>query len=249
MIILLGWGIGLTVTITLKVILTKTCNAAQFRSFFRVKPLSASFTCLALECWYIGVGGSLLIGRITQFLLAACFWVGRTDVSFLSEDVNLMGYCFDYAPMDFLKDVLVHDAHRHPFIERLTQIYLMKIRYSRFGSRACCVWRHIIVLTLMPWLTKYRVFREDRLSQAMNIHAVLNDETEKDAKGLGTDMKETMQTNINTVGDAAVGFTTDVKDTGTKAFITVAQAGTKVTDGISNAVVTTVGSGSQDGNK
>jgi len=59
MIRLLAWGIGLCVTIGLKSILTISCNKAQYRSFYRIRPHSANLSALALECWYIGLGGSV----------------------------------------------------------------------------------------------------------------------------------------------------------------------------------------------
>ena len=53
---------------------------------------------------------TVLISRFCQFILAACFFVGRTDVPFLSGDVVLFGYIFDYAPQSFVKDILVHEG-------------------------------------------------------------------------------------------------------------------------------------------
>ena len=52
----------------------------------------------------------------------------------------------------------VHDVkHRHPYIERLSMLFVLKLHNgSQFGCRACAVWRILLVRTLMPWLRKYR---------------------------------------------------------------------------------------------
>lgn len=110
------------------------------------------------------MGGGVLVGRFTQFILAACFFVGRTDVPFLSKDVALFGYAFDYVPRNFVKDILVHEAHKHPYFERLLAMYLMKLRYGdKFSNEAGACWRQLFVTTLMPWMIKLRVFSDKRL--------------------------------------------------------------------------------------
>ena len=184
MIRLLGWGIGLTITVCLKMVLTMGCRAAQYRSLYRIRPASARVASLALECWYIGLGGSVLLGRVTQFLFAAAFWVGRIDVKFLADDVTVMGYHFDYVPLNFVKDLLVHEAHRHPYLERLAQVYLMKLAHPQkfCGTRAGVVWRQLAVLALCPWLSRYRVLGQDRL--AMRAYSVDEDELQQDERGI-----------------------------------------------------------------
>ena len=171
MLLLVAWGLGLAITIGLKVLITSFCRKKFFRAFYRQNPRGANIAALALECWFIGLGGGVLIGRLTQFILASAFWIGRIDVPFLSEDVNMMGYAFDYVPVNFIKELLVHEAHRHPLIERLGAMYLMRLRYRNFGSDAGGCWRQLFVVALMPWLLKYRIYHEQRCADSISDQA------------------------------------------------------------------------------
>lgn len=90
MVLLVAWAIGLCITIVLKMILVKNCRRRFYAGFYRTNPNAANLSTLALECWFIGMGGGVLVGRFTQFILAACFFVGRTDVPFLSKGMLLL---------------------------------------------------------------------------------------------------------------------------------------------------------------
>jgi hypothetical protein len=168
MLLLLAWGIGLTITIVLKMVVTTLCRKRFYRAFYRTNPGRSNLSILALECWFIGLGGGVLIGRIAQFLLASAFWIGRIDEPFLADNVDLLGYKFDYIPLNYTKEILVHEAHRHPFIERLGSMYLMRLKNKSFGSDAGGCWRQLFVLTLMPWMVKNRVPHEQRSVEAVN---------------------------------------------------------------------------------
>lgn len=54
-------AIGLCTTIGLKIALTKVCQHVQYRAFFRIRPQGARLSALALECWFIGLGGGVLV--------------------------------------------------------------------------------------------------------------------------------------------------------------------------------------------
>lgn len=56
---LLAWGLGLSITMGLKMVLTMGCRRVQYRNFYRIRRHSANLSALALECWYIGLGGSV----------------------------------------------------------------------------------------------------------------------------------------------------------------------------------------------
>ena len=61
------------------------------------------------------------------------------------------------------RDILAHEAHRHPLIELLGVMYMMKLRYGEsFAKQSGSCWRLILVYALCPWLSKYRILtRQD----------------------------------------------------------------------------------------
>lgn len=93
-------------TLTVKTVLVMTCRRAQYVAFYRSRPRAANFMSLAMESWMLGLAGGTLISRLTQFLLASAFWIGRIDVNYLDDDVNLLGYRFDTVPAHFRKEIL-----------------------------------------------------------------------------------------------------------------------------------------------
>ncbi|GKY96209.1 hypothetical protein MPSEU_000580800 [Mayamaea pseudoterrestris] len=202
----LGWGLGLTITILFKTLLTKTCRRS-FRGFYRTHPRSYNIGTLALECWFIGLGASVLIGRITQFLLAAVFWVGRIDVPYLSPNVHVGGYAFDAVPIHFVKELLVHEAHRHPYIERITQMCLMRIKSKSFVNPAGAAWRQVFVQAFMPWLKKHRVLQEARIYAALQALDYRKEELEEGSKTVAARL-------IDDVRDDTRGVVFGVQNTG-----------------------------------
>jgi hypothetical protein len=161
MTLLVAWGLGLGITVGLKMFLTMLCGKNFWKGLYRRRPASANVSSLAYECWHLGLGGGVMISRLCQFLLAAAFWIGRIDSQFLSDEVEVFGYHFDTVPQKFFTEILVHEAHRHPFIERLSAMYLMRLKHGQyFGTDAGAHWRILFTLTLMPWLVKFSQARK-----------------------------------------------------------------------------------------
>lgn len=76
-------------------------------------------------------------------------------LSILSTDIS--NTTIDMYPSIHLQDLLSHEAHRHPYIEMLGTMYLLKLRHGKtFATRAGACWRLLFVYGLMPWLDKYR---------------------------------------------------------------------------------------------
>eukprot|EP00549_Striatella_unipunctata_P025549 CAMPEP_0118716262 /NCGR_PEP_ID=MMETSP0800-20121206/27392_1 /TAXON_ID=210618 ORGANISM="Striatella unipunctata, Strain CCMP2910" /NCGR_SAMPLE_ID=MMETSP0800 /ASSEMBLY_ACC=CAM_ASM_000638 /LENGTH=205 /DNA_ID=CAMNT_0006622641 /DNA_START=477 /DNA_END=1094 /DNA_ORIENTATION=+ len=98
-----------------------------------------------------------------KLILTATLYVGRIDSFFLAKgvgeiDIKNFNFKIDNYPHIFIKDILSQEAHRHPYIELLGCMYLLKLRYGRhFGNRAGSTWRLLFVYALMPWLHRYRI--------------------------------------------------------------------------------------------
>jgi hypothetical protein len=98
---------------------------------------------------------ALVLSRLVKFLLVTGIYVGRIDRPVLAEGLALD---IDSLPRIFRQNLLSAEAHRHPYVEQLAQMYLMKLRHKDdFGTKAGSIWRLIFVSALMPWLRKKRI--------------------------------------------------------------------------------------------
>ena len=133
---------------------------AFFRSFYRKKPGQANIYFLALDWANFGLAAGFVFVRMMKLLVVSAFSVGRIDTDLLASGVgNVAGYEFDPFPTIHTRELMLHDAHRHPHCESLGIIYLMKLRHgTRFGNSAGSAFRLVFVYALMPWLQKYRVY-------------------------------------------------------------------------------------------
>jgi hypothetical protein len=97
--------------------------------------------------------------RLLKLIAISAFYIGRLDTPVFARGVGYVGPLpLDGHPVQFRKDLLMHDAHRHPYLECLGVLYLLKLRFGdQFGNRAGGQWRLIFVLSLMPWLRRYRL--------------------------------------------------------------------------------------------
>ena len=151
--------VGIGVTLGIKQIVLLFLRRRFLAGFYRKRPLSDNFMNVMLECWNIGLTSGIMLMRTAKLLLITACYLGRLDTPLLADGVGFIGpIALDSYPISFRKDLLQHDAHRHPYIERLATMYMMKLRYGQdFGVRACSCWRLLFVLCLMPWMRKYRL--------------------------------------------------------------------------------------------
>ena len=127
------------------------------KGYYRTSVGLTNFVGVILESWNLGLTSSYMLLRTFKLLIAASLFIGRVDIPFLSKPACYLGPVeLDPYPLMFRKDILSHEAHRHPYIERLGVMYILALRYNDFGSYACTCWRLLFVYTLLPWMRKYR---------------------------------------------------------------------------------------------
>lgn len=151
--------VGMAVVYILKVLVLIVLRRYFFAAFYRKKPAAANIMGAMLECWHLGLAtGQMFLRSLFLFFITA-FYIGRIDTPLLAPGVGQIGpLMLDGGPFVFQKDILLHEAHRHPYIERLGLLYMIKLRNGdSFATRAGSCWRLLFTQALMPWLRKYRV--------------------------------------------------------------------------------------------
>jgi len=105
------------------------------------------------------LSSAFIIVRLVKITLISLSSIGKIDRRLLADGVGQIGaFEFDPYPTMHVRDLVAQEAHRHPYIEMLGTIYLMKLRYSNsFGSRAGSAWRLMFVYALLPWTRQYRI--------------------------------------------------------------------------------------------
>ena len=69
--------------------------------------------------------------RMLKLIVISAFYIGRLDTPLFAPGVGHIGSVpLDSHPTEFRKDLLLHEAHRHPYMERLAIIYILKLRYG-----------------------------------------------------------------------------------------------------------------------
>jgi len=88
-------------------------RAKHFQGFYRKRPAAANLTTLALEWSSFASSSGFILSRMVKILLIAFVSVGRIDTPLLAPGVGKIGPVdLDDYPTIFLRDILIHEAHR-----------------------------------------------------------------------------------------------------------------------------------------
>lgn len=169
---------GMAVIIGVKFLILIALRFTFFSAFFRKKPGAANLFHIVMEVWNVALSVGFILLRAVKFFLIGGFFIARIDTPFLAPGVGLIGGMeIDSYPLSFRKDLLLHEAHRHPFIETIGLCTLLKLRLGpEFGRNPHSCWRILLLLSLCPWLRKYK-----------NMAALTNDTS---ATVIGTSMRQ-----------------------------------------------------------
>ena len=150
--------LGALITILVKWAVLIGFLANNQKAFYRKSVVKANVVGVILQAWNLGLTSAFVLWRSIRLFFAAMMFIGRIDVPFLSDRASSLGaFDHDLFPIIFRKELMSKEAHRHPYLERLGVMYLMKLRHDDFGSYAGTCWRMLFVYALMPWMRKYRV--------------------------------------------------------------------------------------------
>lgn len=111
--------LGITITILLKWLVLIGFRRKYQKAYYRRSVGLTNLVGVILESWNLGLTTSYMVIRSFKLLIAATLFIGRVDVPFLSEEACFIGPVeLDAYPLMFRKDLLAHEAHRHPYMER-----------------------------------------------------------------------------------------------------------------------------------
>jgi hypothetical protein len=194
---------GIVVTLIVKMTVMILLRQKLFAAFYRKRPGAANIMLTVLECWNVGLSTLYMITRSVVLILITALFIARIDTPMLAPGVGQIGpILLDGGPFAFCKDLLIHDAHRHPYIERLGYLYLLKLRYGdSFASRAGSCWRLLFTMALMPWLRKYRILS---LKDSLGDHTSDKEQTLEAANKLLMNANHDQSAGVDTSAHEAV---------------------------------------------
>lgn len=110
--------IGIMVTLLFKIIIMVSLRKFLIAGFYRKNLAATNFLFMLIECWNVALSAGFLFARTAVFLLLSIFYMGRIDTPFLANEVDKFDLApnlsLDRGPIVYRKDLLLHEAHRHP---------------------------------------------------------------------------------------------------------------------------------------
>jgi hypothetical protein len=142
---------GFALISVIKILVLFLLRNLFFKNFYRKKPAAANLFFLVMEVWNVALSVGYIIVRVIKIIMISLFYIARFDEPFLAPGVGRIGAVeLDGFSLCFRKDLLLHEAHRHPYIEQFGLLCLLKLQHrEKFGSRANACWRLLYVLSIM----------------------------------------------------------------------------------------------------
>jgi hypothetical protein len=174
--------VGFIIILVIRLTVLIMLRGAFFSAYYRRKPGAANIMFTVLEIWNIALTLGFVFIRSVKLVVISILYIARIDTPFLAPGVGRFGPVeLDSVSISFEKDILIHEAHRHYFIERFGLLCLIKLYAGdKFATRGGSAWRLLFVLITMPWLQKYRVDRNtvDMDEKIAQIQEDMDDESD-----------------------------------------------------------------------